>query len=52
MFTVITTIMKQEPFVIYKDLSTVEKSNIKYIVLFTGPVNSQLSVSCSGLKVA
>ena len=41
-FTVITTIMKQEPFVIYKDLSTVEKSNIKYIVLFTRPMNSQL----------
>jgi len=44
-FTVVITKMKQEPFLISnKDfsMSTVEKSNIKYIVLFTGPVNSQL----------
>ena len=29
-------------FLLQTDLSTVEKSNIKYIVLFTGPMNSQL----------
>jgi len=41
--TVIITKMNQEPFLISnKDLSTVEKSNIKYIVLFRGPMNSQL----------
>jgi len=52
-FTVIITKMKQEPFLISnKDLSAVEKSNIKYIVLFRGPMNSQLCSAKTGSRTS